>query len=91
MTKNDTETADCFADAFSSVFVNEPIGPLPQHCYKLSDETINEVGISEGDVYQELESVNIYKSSGPRITSIQKYLMPLLIIQASPRASQVFM
>ena len=33
--------------------------------YKLSDETISEVGISEGDVYQELKSVNIYKSSGP--------------------------
>ena len=65
MTENDTETADCFADAFSSVFVNEPIGPLPQHCYKSSDETISEVEISEGDVYQELKSVNIYKSSGP--------------------------
>ena len=64
ITENDTETADCFADAFSSVFVNEPIGPLPQHCYKLLDETISEVGISEGNVYQELKSANIYKSSG---------------------------
>ena len=45
--------------------MNEPIGPLPQHCYKSSDETISEVEISEGDVYQELKSVNIYKSSGP--------------------------
>ena len=53
MTENDTETADCFANAFSSVSVNEPIGPLPHHCYKLSDETISEVGISEGDVHQQ--------------------------------------
>ena len=33
MTENDFETAECFADAFSSVFVQEPLGPLPQCCY----------------------------------------------------------
>ena len=65
MTENDTETADCFADAFSSVFVNEPSGPLPQHCYTVTDATIGEVVMSEDDVYQELKSVNIFKSFGP--------------------------
>ena len=29
MTTNDYETAECFADAFSSVFTREPLGPLP--------------------------------------------------------------
>ena len=33
-TQNDFETAECFAEAFSSVFVQEPFGPLPECCYQ---------------------------------------------------------
>ena len=68
MTENDTETANCLADAFSSVFVNEPDGPLPQCCYNEQveqNDTIEEIGISEDDVYRELKSLNIFKSFGP--------------------------
>ena len=65
VTENDTDTAECFADAFSSVFVNEPHGPLPQCCYKESDDAIGDIGISVDDVYEELKSLNTFKSSGP--------------------------
>ena len=70
MTKNDFETAECFADAFSSVFVQEPMGPLPQDCYK-TDMNINVSGsndlfnVSEKDVFDELRHLNIFKSFGP--------------------------
>ena len=34
LTTDAFSTAECLADAFGSVFVREPCGPLPQHCYK---------------------------------------------------------
>ena len=67
MTTNDYETAECFADAFSSVFTREPLDPLPQCCYDTSkDSIVNlEIGISEKEIYNEFKSINIYKSFGP--------------------------
>ena len=67
MTTNDYETAECFADAFSSVFTREPLGPLPQCCYDTSkDNIVNlEITISEKEIYDEFKSINIYKSFGP--------------------------
>ena len=67
MTTNDYETAECFADAFSSVFTREPLDPLPQCCYDTSkDNILNlEIEISEKEIYNEFKSINIYKSFGP--------------------------
>ena len=69
MTQNDFETAECFADAFSSVFVQEPLGPLPKCCYTNNTDFESEIGseiiITEEDVFNELKSLNIYKSFGP--------------------------
>ena len=65
MTRTDLETAQCFADAFSSVFVREPFGPLPEACYKTSDDLCINISINEDDVYSALKSLNIYKSAGP--------------------------
>ena len=67
MTTNDYETAECFADAFSSVFTREPLGPLPQCCYDTSkDNIVNlEIEISEKEIYNEFKSINIYRSFGP--------------------------
>ena len=65
LTQSDLETADCFASAFSSVFVREPCGPLPQHCYSNCANSIGDIYISKEDVLNELKSLNIYKSFGP--------------------------
>ena len=65
LTENDSETAECLANAFSSVFVKEPHGPLPQDCYETCEQSIDNLIISEFDVYNELKSVDIYKSFGP--------------------------
>ena len=65
LTKSDFETAEYFASAFSSVFVHEPYGPLPQHCYKNYTDSIGKLVITEEDVYNELKSINIFKSFGP--------------------------
>ena len=69
LTQNDFETAECFEDAFSSVFVQEPLGPLPKCCYTNNADFKSEIGseiiITEEDVFNELKSLNIYKSFGP--------------------------
>ena len=69
MTQNDFETAECFTDAFSSVFVQEPLGPLPKCCYTNNADFKSEIGseiiIKDEDVFNELKSLNIYKSFGP--------------------------
>ena len=64
-TETDKDTADCFSEAFSSVFVNEPFGPLPKECYTKSDDICDSVDITEEDVLSQLKKLNIYKSMGP--------------------------
>lgn len=69
LTSNESEAAEVLADAFSSVFVNEPAGPLPEECY--SDVTDHESSVSEvieisiDEVRSELEKLDISKSQGP--------------------------
>ena len=38
LTKSNFETAEVLADAFASVFVKEPDGPLNRECYFIADE-----------------------------------------------------
>ena len=68
-TESDAETAECFSEAFSSVFVSEPYGPLPEKCFSSASEDIDDlpdtVSITEDDVCLQLEKLNIYKSMGP--------------------------
>ncbi len=64
-TKNDTDTAECFSDAFSSVYVSEPYGPLPEECYSPRDDECGVLDICNEDVYYQLKKLNIYKSMGP--------------------------
>ena len=64
-TTSDQETAECLADAFNSVFVEEPLGPLPEACYKSNVNICNDIAISCSDVYNELSKLDIYKSFGP--------------------------
>ena len=66
LTNSDQETADVFCDAFSSVFVNEPFGPLTKECYDEKYETpICDIVIEDSNVKDELSKLNIYKSFGP--------------------------
>ena len=54
------------AEAFSSVFVNEPYGPLPESCYQDQPEIcIESIIINDSDILKELNKLNIYKSMGP--------------------------
>ena len=64
-TETDEDTAECFSEAFSSVFVREPMGPLPKECYSFNLDTCDNVDINEERVYNELKKLNIYKSMGP--------------------------
>ena len=67
-TEMDGDTAECFSEAFSSVFVREPFGPLPKECYSVTNDEISvcdTVVITEDDVYHQLSKINIYKSMGP--------------------------
>ena len=66
-TTSDSDTAECFSDAFSSVFVSEPYGPLPKCCYRDEQniETCNDICIENEDVANELKKLNVYKSMGP--------------------------
>ena len=66
-TETDRDTAECFSEAFSSVFVREPFGPLPKDCYSTNDDmaVCDPVVITEDDVYHQLSKTNIYKSMGP--------------------------
>ena len=65
-TKTNQEAADVLADAFGSVFVQEPQGPLQKECYTSdTPHTIDDIEISLSDVKDELERINISKSQGP--------------------------
>ena len=66
-TGNCKDTADLLADNFSSVFLSETFGPLPEKCYKVLDppKTIGDVCITDDDIFEELNNLNIYKSFGP--------------------------
>ena len=62
-----TDTAGVLLDFFSSVFKEEPFGPLPEFCYANSNEwgNIGNIEILDDDVAKYLADLNIYKSSGP--------------------------
>ena len=66
-TQNETETAEVLADAFSSVFVDEPEGPLQQECYHSSEnvDEIEDIDISLSEVAEELKKIDVNKSQGP--------------------------
>ena len=68
LTKSNEDTAEVLADAFSSVFVEEPEGPLQEECYKIHDQHTEEIGdlnISVSEVAQELKAIDISKCQGP--------------------------
>ena len=66
MTKSNFETAELLIDAFTSVFVKEPDGPLNRECYVISDELhIGNIVITIDDVSRELKIINVSKSKGP--------------------------
>ena len=68
LTKGDAEAAEILANAFSSVFVEEPEGPLPEQCYNSHEENsdeVEDVAISAVDVAQELQRIDISKCQGP--------------------------
>ena len=66
-TNNSTESAEVLANAFSSVFVREPQGPLPE--FQPSDAScyvdIGDVVITPEAVSLKLSKLNIFKSYGP--------------------------
>ena len=62
-TTSASESAEVLADAFSSVFVREPEGPLPRGVD--AEDYIDELVITTDDVQRELAKLNIYKSYGP--------------------------
>ncbi|NQZ52424.1 MAG: reverse transcriptase family protein [Moritella sp.] len=65
-TSSATETANVLADAFSSVFVEEPLGPLPDFSVNANNDTcISDINIQYSEVLKELKSLDISKSAGP--------------------------
>jgi len=63
-TDSSSESAEVLASAFSSVFVREPPGPLPQN-ESYNKEVINDMEISSSDIKKQLLKLNVFKSSGP--------------------------
>ena len=67
-TQSASESAEVLANAFSSVFVNEPLGPLPkprEYSDKSTEATLDEIFFSPEDVKKELSGLNVFKSFGP--------------------------
>ena len=65
-TQSASESANVLADAFSSVFISEPYGPLPELQESGEHHSIlDDILISSDDVKRELTKLNIYKSFGP--------------------------
>ena len=61
------DIAECLANAFGSVYVQEPYGPLTESCY-ISKECSNHIGdivINVESVMLELSRLDISKSMGP--------------------------
>ena len=68
LTSNNKESADVLAEAFGSVFVKEPEGPLQKGVLPDeldADNFINDIDISFEEVRVALQSIDIYKSMGP--------------------------
>jgi hypothetical protein len=63
-TNSAAESAEVLASAFSSVFVREPLGPLPESVSKNSN-VISDIIITFDSVKRELLKLNIFKSTGP--------------------------
>ena len=63
-TNSPAESAEVLAEAFSSVFVREPDGPLPQNINS-NPCCIPDIEIHTANVKSELLKLNIFKSSGP--------------------------
>ena len=65
-TDSSTESADVLASAFSSVFVREPLGPLPKNeNLETGKDNIDDMEVSSSDIKKQLLKLNIFKSSGP--------------------------
>ena len=63
-TASAAESAEVLASAFSSVFVREPSGPLPELTSETND-IITDISITNEGVKKELSKLNIFKSMGP--------------------------
>ena len=61
------DTANILAEFFSDTFTKEPLGPLPQECYKVphGEYISDDLVIQEADVKQLLSKLDISKSMGP--------------------------
>ena len=66
-TESPRETAQVFVEYFTSVFQDEPCGPLPEDCYATLPGVIpiGDLEINDVDVKQLLLNLDISKSSGP--------------------------
>ena len=64
-TKDASESSEVLANSFSSVFVREPQGPLPEFQYNNSNNSIDELFVTPEAVREELSKLNIFKSYGP--------------------------
>ena len=66
LTKDHLETAEALADAFESVFVKEPEGPLDRKCYtSFVGNAIEDLVIDFEDVRCLLAKLDISKAQGP--------------------------
>ena len=52
-----------FCRGISSVFVKEPLGPLPECCY-MARNISDHIHTSDKDVYKHLKYLDIYKNFG---------------------------
>ena len=74
LTKGNSETAEVLADAFASVYVQEPEGPLNRECYNSPNEheRIEDIDITKEDVLRELGKIVLIKVRG-QMASILNY------------------
>ena len=65
MTESDTDKADVLLDHFSSVFTEEPTGPIPEPNKQRYTSPLNTMHITEDKVLKKLKAIQIAKSPGP--------------------------
>jgi hypothetical protein len=65
LTSNDSDKAEVLLNYFSSVFTQEPDGPIPTLEDKITDESLAKAEFSEKQVMDKLLDLNVNKSAGP--------------------------
>ena len=65
MTESDTDKAEVLQNHFSSVFTDEPVGPIPGPKMQSYETPLDAMHITEDQILKKLKKINTAKSPGP--------------------------